>query len=484
MDIYARDHETSVLEKFFISDKPELMAVYGRRRVGKTFLIKNFFYKKNNLFFHVTGVEKGSYLIQRTNFCRRISEVFHSGLPLSVPKDWNGLFELLKKTIDSTPKNKKIILFFDEFPWMVTPRAKLLEVLEYFWNEYWSNDKRIKLVICGSIASWIIRNIINNTGGLFQRVTYRLKIEPFKLGQAKQFLYQKNIKLTNQQVASLYMAVGGIPLYLEQAQRGMTTDQIIDQICFNKNGLLFDELKELFKSLFKNEKRYLNIVKEIANHRHGIAKNDLAKKLKLPRGGRLTDRLIELEDAGFIISFIPYQNKERGEFFKIIDEYTMFYFNWIAPNLRAIKNFTEPSGIWQDKTKDGSYYSWKGSAFESLCYKHITNIMQKLNLRKSSVPYSWRTSAKASRSSQGTQIDLLFDRPDDAITLCEIKYSKKPFVIDKSYAKNLENKRNVFSEEARIKKQIFIAIISANGIKENKYSKELVDQTVTLEDLF
>ena len=484
MNIIARDDEVAILEKMLNSDKAEFTAVYGRRRVGKTFLIKNLFSQKKCSFFYATGVQQGSYLNQRKNFCRRISEVFHNKLPLSVPEDWQGVFELLKNTIDALPKNRSIVLFFDEFPWMVTPRTQLLETLEYFWNEYWANDKRIKLIVCGSSASWIIKNIINNTGGLFQRVTCRLKVEPLKLGQAKVFLKSKGINLTEKQITLLYMAVGGVPLYLEQAQKGLTADQIIDHLCFNKNGLLFDELKELFKSLFKNETLYIKIIKEIAKHRHGISKDELSKRLKLPRGGRLSTRLEELEDAGFLISFIPYQNKERGEFFKIIDEYTLFYFNWISPNLQSIRNLEKSTGVWLDKTKEGSYHAWKGYTFESICYKHILQVMNKLKLKPSSLPYSWRISSKRNKIDLGAQIDLLFDRPDDAISLCEIKYSDKPFVIDKAYATSLISKKDIFIEQTKTKKQIFLILIAANGVKENVYLKELIDDIVTLEDLF
>ena len=476
MMLVARDREIKILKKFLKSDKPEMMAVYGRRRVGKTFLIKNFFQGNAAIFFHVTGVEKGSYLTQRQNFCRRLSEVFHNNLPIQTPKDWQGILLILKNTIDNIPKEKKIVLFFDEFPWMVTPRTKLLESLEYFWNEYWSNDTRIKLVICGSSASWIIKNIINNTGGLFQRVTYRLKIEPFKLSQAKLFLESRGIHFTHQQIALLYMVVGGIPLYLEQASKGLTADQIIDELCFSKNGLLFDEIKELYKSLFKHEGVYIKITQEVAKHPEGISKDMLSKRLKLSRSGRLSQRLEELEDAGFILSFTPYQRKERGEFYKIIDEYTMFYFYWISPNLHTIRNISEPVGIWLDKTKSGAYYAWKGHAFESICYQHISNIIHGLQLRQSSQPYGWRE--------QSAQIDLLFDRPDDAITLCEIKFSEKPFVIDNQYAKILENKKAIFIQYTKTKKQVFLALISANGLKENSYSKKLIDQLIVLDDLF
>lgn len=484
MKILARNNEIKILEQFLDSNKSELMAVYGRRRVGKTYLIKNFFPEKDCKFFYVTGIEKGSYKVQRENFCRRLSEVFYNNAPLETPKDWHSVFALLNNTMKQLGNEKKIVIFFDEFPWMVTQKSQLLSVLEYYWNEYWSNQSNIKLIVCGSLASWIIKNLIHATGGLYQRVTYRLKIEPFKLNQAKEFLLGKGISLTNRQLTSLYMAFGGIPLYLEQAQKGLSADQIIDKTCFNVNGLLFDELKELFKSLFKDADIYIKITKEIAKYRHGISKDEIAKKLKITRGGRLSERLEELVDTGFIISFVPYQNVQRGEYFKIIDEYTLFYFNWIAQNTKSIKLLEKPSGYWMELTKTGTYQSWKGYAFESICYKHISNIQAALSLSPSTLAYSWRYSAKRNKNDQGVQIDLLFERKDDAITLCEIKFTDSPYVIDKKYASVLETKKSVFVERTATKKQIFLSIISANGLVKNKYSTELVDSIVTLDDLF
>lgn len=481
MKITARVTEVALLKKFLGSEKAEFMAVYGRRRVGKTFLIRNFFSEQNCIFFPVTGIQKGTFKAQRTTFCDQISRLFYNNATLALPKNWLETFKLLNTALGFVAKTQKIVLFFDEFPWMATPRSHLIQALEYYWNQYWNHDKRIKLIICGSAASWIIKNIINNTEGLYQRVTYRLKMSPFTLYQTKLFLKRNGITLTHKQITSLYMAMGGIPLYLEQVQKGLSADENIDQICFNKNGLLFDELKELFKSLFKEADIYIKIIKTIAKHRHGISKESVAQQLKLTRGGTLSTRLQELEDAGFIISFIPYQNKERGEFFKVIDEYSLFYFQWIAPNIPAIKNVAQPSGFWLEKTKEGSYHAWKGYAFESICYKHLPQIMNKLHLKSSSVPFSWRSSN--TQEADGAQIDLLFDRSDDVITLCEIKYSDKPFLIDKSYAKILEKKRDVFVEQTKTKKQIFFSLLSANGLQESLYS-DLIDNIVVLGDLF
>jgi hypothetical protein len=394
------------------------------------------------------------------------------------------MFEMMQTAISQLPKNQKVVLFFDEFPWLVTPRSRLLQVLEYYWNQYWSNDRRIKLIVCGSLSSWIIRNIINNTGGLYNRVTFRLKLEPFNLCETKEFLKSRGIHLNNQQILHLYMATGGVPLYLEQIKKGLSADQAIDDICFSKNGLLVDEAKELFKSLFLNSELYIQLTREIASRRYGITKSELSERLGISRGGRLLERLEDLENAGFIISFLPYKHSEKGTYFRLIDEYTMFYFDWIEPNLRSIKRFAKPIGFWLEQAGGSAYKSWCGYTFETLCYKHIPQIMKKLSLKPSALPYSWKyVPQKGDSEDSGAQIDLLFDRSDGAITICEIKHTEKPFVIDKQYAEKLKRKVAIFKEKTREKKQIFLCMISASGLKKTVYS-EMVDSIVTLDDLF
>lgn len=484
MSVTIRTNETAMLDNFFSSKKSEFLAIYGRRRVGKTFLIGNYFKKKKCKFLSVTGIEKGSFLRQRTECCKKISETFYNGVPLEVPKDWFRTFELINNALSSLPKTEKIVLFFDEFPWMATPRSNLLQAIEYSWNNVWCHDKRIKLIICGSMASWIIKNIINNTGGLYKRVTYRLKLDPLTLGETQSFLKAKSISLNPQQILALYMATGGIPLYLEQAQKGLSANQIIDQLCFNKNGILVNEIKELFKALFRDSETYLKIIREIAKHRYGIEKNELAKRLRIPISGRFTERLTELEDTGFIQSFLPYQHRQKGAYFRVTDEYTLFYFRWIEPNLRSIQSFGKASGFWMEKAKESSYTAWAGYAFESICYKHIYPIMKTLSLKPSALPYAWKYIPKKGEDELGAQIDLFFDRDDHCITLCEIKLTDKPFLIDKAYAKILNQKIEIFRKTTGTQKQIFLVMISASGVKKNFYSEDLVHGTVSLKDLF
>ena len=263
----------------------------------------------------------------------------------------------------------------------------------------------------------------------------------------------------------------------------MSADQIIDELCFHKDGLLFDEMTELFKSLFKDSQTYLKITKEIAKHMYGISKTELAVKLKYHQSGRFNERLQELEDAGFIMSFLPYQHAAKGVYYRVIDEYVNFYLNWIAPKQRVVKQFASATGYWLDIVKQGKYHAWRGLTFELICYKHLEKIMQALKLRKTSLPYTWRYVPRAGSKGEGAQIDLLFDRPDDAITLCEIRYTDKPLVIDKVMAKSLLAKKEIFVTRAHTKKQIFMALISVEGVKPSLYS-EVVDQVVVLEDLF
>jgi uncharacterized protein len=482
MHISGRDKEIKKIDEFYNSRKAEFMAVYGRRRVGKTHLIREYFQKKDCDFFYATGTDNASFDFQRITFCSDLSRQLYNGLPIETPKTWLKIFEILDIAINKSTK-KKFVIFLDELPWMATRKSSFLETLEYFWNQRWNFSKKVKLIICGSLSSWIVRNIIENTGSLYHRVTYRLKVEPFNLEQTQKFLKEtNNISLTPKHILKLYMVLGGIPLYLKEIKKGKSSDQIIDEICFNRDGLLFDEMEELFKSLFKNSSLYMEITREIAQHRHGISKQLLSKKLKILQGGRLNDRLKELEDAGFIISFLPFHHKGKGVYYRICDEYTMFYFSWIEPDIRAIKQLVISSGYWLEKTKEGRFQDWKGYTFETICYKHTLQILKSLKLSLTSAQYTWTYHPKLKED--GAQIDLLFDRPDDAITICEIKNTDKPFIIDKEYASRLQTKLNIFKTQTQTKKQIFLVFISVSGVNNTKYFKELVSNVVSLDDFF
>lgn len=486
MNLIGRRPEIALLNDFFNSDRAEFLAIYGRRRIGKTFLIKQTFATRDCVFFSVTGMKDGTKETQLNLFIKEIGRTFYQGVEIKEQTDWVSAFDVLSDAIEKiVPKNKKIILFFDEFPWMATHKSGLLQALEHRWNHSWSNDQRIKLIICGSSASWIINKIINNKGGLHNRITRKIHLKPFTLSEASDFLEKLNVHLNQKQITELYMTTGGVPYYLLPVEKNKSSTQLIDQLAFQQNGLLFNEFDNLFSSLFEKSENHVKLLRVIGKSHSGISQEEIVKESdEISRGGRVIERLKELEDTGFVISFMPHMHKKRGKYYRLIDEYTLFYLDWIEPIKNTLQKKSVLSGYWLEKRNTPAWYNWAGYAFESICYKHLNQIRKRLNINASAIANGWRYAPVANSEVKGAQIDLLFDRNDDVITICEIKYTTEPFAITKDYAQNIKNKIAIFKERTRTKKQIFFVMISANGIKDTIYSEELVQGVVTLEDLF
>jgi AAA+ ATPase superfamily predicted ATPase len=483
-NIIARDTEQKLLKDLLESETAEFLAIYGRRRIGKTFLIREFFKARPVVFFNPTGSKDAPLGEQIGHFTKIIGDIFYNAAPLNAAKDWDGTFELLTKAMNNSDKTKKIVLFLDEFPWMATARSRLLENLDYYWNQYWSQDNRIKLVICGSSASWIINKIVNNKGGLHNRITKRILLKPFNLLDTKNLLLSRGIKLNNNQILQIYMLTGGVPYYLSNIRGGLSASQNIENLAFTKDGILAKEFDNLFSSLFDNFELHINIIKAIAKYRYGLGQERLFEEIgKHFKGKQGINSLKELEDAGFIMSFKPFTHKQKGIYYKVIDEYTLFYLKWLEPVKDVLFRSDNLQGYWEKQQNSQSWHSWAGLSFESVCYKHSRQIIGALALTAAVLPYSWRYVTK-NKEEVGAQIDLLFDRSDDAITLCEIKYTNTPFVVDKSYAESLERKKEVFIKRTKTEKHVFYAMISANGVKPNEYTKKLLDNVVTLDALF
>ena len=483
---YGREKERNVLELAYKSKKPEFIALFGRRRVGKTYLVRNvFMQKKDAVFFYVTGTKDGNITHQIQNFTEEIGTAFiRSGVRLETKANWRDTFRILTDHIEASPK-KKIVLFFDEFPWMVTKKSGLLQTLEYYWNHHWSRDPRIKLIICGSSSGWILKNIVNNIGGLYNRVTQRIHLEPLNLHQTKGYLARRNIRLSNKQITHFYMVLGGIPHYLDQIRAGISAMQAIEELAFKKNSFLITEFKNLYATLFGVANGHIELARIIAQHHYGIGQEELANaSANITSGGALSKRLEDLVEAGFIERFKPFQHRRRGVSYKMIDEYSLFYFRWLEPIKDTLLEKGMRKGYWEAIQKSPAWQSWAGYAFESICYRHISQISLALKLSPTAVPYTWKYVSIKGSKEDGAQIDLLFDRDDDAITIIEDKFTEKPFIIEKSYAERLKRKIDVFKEKTNTAKQIFLAFVSASGLKKTIYSEEMVSGIVTLDDLF
>lgn len=476
--IIGRVKELKLLDKIYNSREAEFLVVYGRRRVGKTYLIREYFTNQKCKLLHATGLQHGSQKKQLKKFAEAISETFLDNIALEVPKNWDEAFNILHKQLSK--HEGKVVIFLDELPWMATRRSGLLEEIDYYWNRNWSKMPNVILIACGSSASWLIKKIINNKGGLHNRVTRLIKLLPFTLAETDEFLKSRDIKLNQNHVLSLYMALGGVPYYLKYVEKGLTAEQNIQNIFFTKEAPLQNEFSKLFESLFENSDAYVELVKLIAKRKEGARRSELKIDAKLSSGGgRLSKRLQDLKEAGFIEEIIPW-GRSIGEYYKLIDEFCLFYLQWI--DTQKQKHFTPD--YWLTQSQRPSYYAWSGYAFESVCMKHVDHIIHALNIKASGQVGAWRFIPRK-KLGEGAQIDLVIDRSDNAITVCEIKYTDQKFAIDKQYAKNLKKKIEIFKGKTGTNKQIFLAMICANGLKNTSYSGEHIDGgVVSLDDLF
>jgi hypothetical protein len=475
-NIIGREAEIKILREALKSSSAELIAMYGRRRVGKTYLIETVYEKE--LICQLTGLNNAPFSEQMENFGLTVTKTF--GLPmLSVqPQTWLQAFHILIQLLEPKLKEGKKVFFLDEMPWFDTHKSGFLSAFDHFWNTWASKQKNLVVVICGSATSWMIQNIVRNKGGLHNRITIRMRLMPFNLYETELFLKSQYIDLDRYQLLQLYMTTGGIPHYLKHIKRGESVTQAIDRMCFTKDGLLSDEFKDLYAALFGNSEKHECIVKALANKPNGLTRNEILEVCPLSSGGSLTKLIDELEESGFITEYSPFNKTNRDSVYKLSDEYSLFYLKFMNDN----KIFGE--GAWQSKVVGSSWKSWSGLAFENIALKHVPQIKKALGISGVYTEQSaWRYAPKDA-SEKGTQIDLLIDRQDMCINLCEMKYSLTEFTIDKKYAEELNLKRRIFLAKTGTKKTVFITMLTTFGVNENGHYLSTVQNQLKMDVLF
>ncbi len=480
--IFGRTNEIKILERLFQSKKAEFLAIYGRRRVGKTYLIHEYF-KDKGVYFCVTGSANSNKKTQLNKFSRELVHMFPDLAKFDDFKDWDEALYALKEAIVKVDVTKKVIIFFDELPWLASNRSGFLQALEYIWNQYLSHLNNVILIVCGSAANWIIKKIINNKGGLYGRLSEVIKLNAFSLGEAEKYLQSQNVKLSRKQIVELYMSIGGIAKYLTYVQQGESTAQIINRLCFMPQGQLVNEFNNLYQSLFENSQSHMQIVRELAKKKSGVYQKDLVDALKVSSGGQLTGILDELEVSGFITTCPEFGKKTKDKKIWLVDEYSYFYLSWMD-SIKSSIVLGNDRDHWLKMSSDPRWKTWAGYAFESICFKHIIQIKRKLGIAAVLTSESQWSYKPKNKSEKGTQIDLIIDRKDDCINLCEIKFYHSEFTIDSNYANELQRKIDVFREKTKTNKTIFLTLITPYGLKQNRYSAELVQQELTLEDFF
>lgn len=474
-NLIGRKEEKLLLQRIEKSGDAELVAVYGRRRVGKTFLIRNGF--KRGVAFEFSGIHNVTLDQQLESFSLALTKAT-GGLALAKPASWIQAFQMLEQFLTPSLKKERKIIFFDEFPWINTPRSGFLAAFENFWNSWASKENNLVVVICGSAAAWMIKRVINNRGGLHNRVTRRIRLLPFTVGETAKFLKARNVKLDKYQILQMYMAMGGIPQYLKEIEPGESASQVIDRLCFTKDGLLHDEFKNLYYSLFDNATSHIDIVRALAKKGQGLTRGEIIIVCKLTSGGYTTQLLEELTESGFISAHVPFGKTSKDSIYKLIDEYSLFYLKFIE-NSRA-----KGPGTWLKFSTGTSWKSWSGYAFEGICMKHVNLIKKAIGIENVHTEISvWRYYPK-SNEEKGVQIDLLLDRQDMSINVCEMKFSTSSFEVNKAYAGELENKLKIFQEQTTTKKSLFLTMVTTYGVKNSNAYPGLIQKEIAMDVLF
>lgn len=473
--IVGREEEKKILSEALKSRDAELIAVYGRRRIGKTFLIHNHYDK--HIRFELSGVHEARLKDQLHNFSIALKKSMDIPVAPADPVSWIEAFDLLSNHLKSLLKKEPVVILFDELPWLCTPKSGFLQAFGHWWNTWASRNPLLKVVICGSAASWIIRNIVNDRGGLHNRVTKRIRLLPFTLAEAEHFLYHHGVKLDRYQILQIYMAMGGVPQYLKQLKKGESAAQSIDRLCFTTSGLLKTEFQDLYQSLFAHAENHEAIVRALSKKAKGMTRAEIIHACGFTTGGWTTELFNELEQSGFISQYIPFDRTSRDAIYKLSDEYSLFYLKFIEGS-RATG-----AGTWLRLSQTQSYNSWSGFAFESVCQKHVDVIRHALGIAGVYTEVSgWRY--VPGKDEKGAQVDLLLDRADHCINLCEMKFSTGEFTIDKKYAGELDNKVQVFRDQTKTRKTIFPTMITTYGTKQNIYYTGRIISEVTMDSLF
>ena len=464
-ELIGRNAETQELEKRFNSGKPEFVAVYGRRRIGKTYLIKNVFAKR--LAFYMTGTYDATRKEQLSHFARQYSE--YTGGYCAVPNDWGEAFELLKSLI-KTYKKKRAVVFLDELPWLDSRKSGFLKELELFWNSWGSDCNNLMLIVCGSSTTWVTSKIIGDRGGLHNRLTKRMYLAPFNIGEVAQYLRSHNIDWSSKQIAECYMVMGGTPYYLSLLDKSKTLNANVDALYFNKRGELRTEYGFLFRSLFNDSTIYSKITEILSKTSDGLTLKEIAEHLETSKGGSLSAVLKNLCDCDFLAEYHAFGKKQRDTIYKLVDFYSLFYLKFVKDGILS---------NWTSTPDDPVCRTWFASAFELLCFYHIDYIKRALGISGVATEISsWRYNG----AEGGAQIDLVIDRRDDVINLCEIKFSRFQYTITSQYAEYLEERKELFRAVTKTRKSLRITMITLNGIKPGKYT-DIISDDINLSEI-
>jgi uncharacterized protein len=468
--LIGRKEEQQLLHKAFDREEARFVAIFGRRRVGKTYLIRQVF--EGRITFYMTGLARVSNQQQILNFHTALQR--QGGRAVTVPQNWFFAFQHLIDCLEAAPSGKKVV-FLDELPWLAAKKSDFLSALEHFWNSWASARTDVMLIVCGSSASWMVNELLRNKGGLHHRVTDRIRLEPFTLKETEAFLRTRQPNIDRYSIVLLYMVMGGIPFYLDAVSEQESAMQNIERLCFSRNGLLRDEFGFLLQSLFSKAEQHTALLQALAATQKGLTRSQIARATRMHNSGRLTTMLAELEESGFVQPYLPFDRKKRDMLYRLSDFYTAFYVKFIKDSTLLEEN------NWINAMESGRYQAWKGFAFEQVCLSHLRQIKRALSIEGMvSRSGTWQSTD----SDAGAQIDLLIDRNDRVVTLFELKFSENPYTITAEYAAQLAQTMAIFKEKTQTRKSLQWAMITPFGVVNNAHASALLQHNMTMDVLF
>lgn len=474
--IIGRKTEQAELNALYEREQAQLVAVYGRRRVGKTFLIRETF--KNDFAFYHTGLSpvelEGQNLLNAQLQAFTISLSNYGFESTGRPADWPEAFRMLRRYLESKPSDKRQVVFIDEMPWLDTPRSGFITAFESFWNGWGSGQDNLMLIVCGSASSWIKDNLINSPGGLYDRVSTDIQLPPFTLAESRQLLELNNIHYSNYDLMEIYMAVGGVPYYLNLLLPGFSAAEQIDRLLFAKKAKLGDEFEKLFNSTFSNPDRTKQIVRYLSSRHSGYSREEISKKIGV-QGQELSKLLKSLEAGDFIQRYQPFGASARNLQYRLTDPFCWFW-------LKQVEGGRKSEHHWRDNYLSALARTWRGIVFEEVCLLHIRQIKQALGIADvSSSESSWIV--PGTDSHQGAQIDMIIERADNMVHLCEMKYYNDEYSVD--IEEEMKMRRRIIAVQEHLKKRqsIQTTLVTTFGLKQGKHSG-IFSRTVVLDSLF
>ena len=476
--IVSRKQQIKELTEIYNSGKSEFVVVCGRRRVGKTFLVRELF-KEKFAFYHtaLSPVELSQEQLTEKQLIAFATTLKNYGAELDrVPKDWFESFDELRKIIRRQPTGKRVVVFIDEMPWLDTKGSGFITAFENFWNSFGDGCHNLMLIVCGSATTWISDHLINNYGGLYNRITRQIFLEPFTLGECEEYYKSLGIVMSRYDQALCYMALGGIPYYMSYLKKGFSVAQNLDNLFFEKNAVFKNEFDRLCASQFLENDKYKSVLKFLSTKRLGYTRREISNNTKIPFGGGLTEILKALEVSGFVMSYTYFEGSKRNVYYKLTDMFTLFWMHFrgdIASGKTA---------FFQSAQQNNQIKSWQGFAFEELCFVHRKQIAKALGISGiNAIFLPWRHIGDS--ESDGAQVDMLIDRADNMVDLCEMKFYGDEFAITKEYDAVLRHKLQSFLDHSKAKKSVNMVLITTFGLKQNQYFSRF-QHTVTLDELF